>query len=99
MATHPNRSKSRSSKSNPTPAEIRAARMECDLEPKEAAALIHCTEDAWRIWESGERRMHPAFFELFKLKAVDCRYCLDTKEIEVRHNDEPPVIRSCPMCC
>jgi hypothetical protein len=35
-----------------------------------AAALIFCTRGAWDDWEGGQRRMHPAFWELWCAKAV-----------------------------
>lgn len=71
MVNHPNRSKGpRTGAETPTTAEIRAAREECNLTQSEAAELIHCTMRAWQQWESGERRMHPAFFELFEIKVT-----------------------------
>jgi putative transcriptional regulator len=52
----------------PTPAEIRKARDGAGLTQAEAAALINCSLRAWIKWESGERAMHPAFWELFLIK-------------------------------
>jgi putative transcriptional regulator len=74
MSNHPNRSKSNPSESrNPTPAEIRAAREAANLTQTEAAALVHSPCRSWQGWEAEEgtpihRRMHPAFWELFRLK-------------------------------
>ena len=69
MTTHPNRSKNRRGfKASPTKAEIRKARERADLDEAQAAAVIHCTQNGWIEWESGRRRMHPAFFELFVIK-------------------------------
>lgn len=51
--------------SNPSPAEIRAAREAAGLTQTQAAALIYCTLRGWQNWEGGLRPMHPAFFELF----------------------------------
>lgn len=68
MATHPNRSKNKSSKANPTPDEIWKAREKAGLTQTEAAAVIYCTLRGWQDWESGARRMHPAFFELFRIR-------------------------------
>lgn len=53
---------------NPIPAEVRAARKAAGLSQTAAAALIHCTLRGWQEWEYGNRRMHPAFWELFRLK-------------------------------
>lgn len=65
---HPNRSR-RSPARNPTPAEIRAAREAAGLTQTAAAALIYCSLRGWQQWEAGERSMHPAFWELWRLKA------------------------------
>lgn len=52
-----------------TPAEIKAARIAAGLTQLQAAARIHCGETTWQAWELGRSKMHPAFWELFKLKA------------------------------
>ncbi len=68
MPNHPNRSRGGSPSRNPTPAEIRAAREDVGLSQTEAAALLHTTCRTWQQWEAGDRRMHPAFWELFVIK-------------------------------
>ena len=70
MTNHPNRGQSGPA-STPTPAAIRAAREAAGLSQTAAAALIHSSLGAWQKWEAGERRMHPAFFELFLIKSVN----------------------------
>lgn len=67
---HPNRSKQRydAPDRNPSPDEIRGAREDSGLSQRDAAKLIYCTERAWQDWESEARRMHPAFWELFRIK-------------------------------
>lgn len=35
------------------------------------ADLVHTSRRSWQQWEAGERRMHPAFWELARLKATD----------------------------
>jgi DNA-binding transcriptional regulator YiaG len=68
MGNHPNRSKRNPGPgANPKPADIVRARGE--LTQREAAELIYASEGAWQNWEQGQRPMHPAFFELFLLKA------------------------------
>jgi DNA-binding transcriptional regulator YiaG len=54
---------------NPSPAAIREAREQADLTQTEAAALVHTTCRTWQQWEAGDRKMHPAFWELFQIKA------------------------------
>ena len=54
----------------PSPDLIRAARRNAGLTGAAAAALIHCSDRTWRKWESGERKMHAAFWELFQIKAT-----------------------------
>lgn len=69
MATHPNRSKKNPSAArNPKPDEIRAAREAAGLTQTEAAEVIYCTLRGWQEWEAGARRMHPAFWELWRIK-------------------------------
>ena len=38
------------------------------LSQTDAAVLVHASLGAWQKWEQGDRRMHPAFWELFQLK-------------------------------
>lgn len=74
MPNHPNRSRGSSPSRNPTPEEVRATREEAGLTQTAAAALIHCTLRGWQEWEAGNRRMHPAFWELFQIKLENrCR--------------------------
>ena len=72
MSNHPNRAKYPAS--NPSAAEIRAAREAAGLTQTQAAALVHATARNWQQWEQEEgsnaRRMHPGLWELFRLKAT-----------------------------
>lgn len=54
---------------SPSPAEIAQARAAAGLTQRQAAALVHGTEAAWRSWESGLRKMHPGLLELFRIKS------------------------------
>jgi hypothetical protein len=54
--------------SNPAPDEIRAARNALGITQEQAGAVIYCTGRAWRQYELGGRQMHPAFWELFRIK-------------------------------
>ena len=67
MTSHPNRSRSHAA-SNPLPYEIRAARKAAGFSQTAAARLIYCTLRAWQEWEAGNRRMHPALWELWLQK-------------------------------
>ena len=69
MTAHPNRSRVAGPASNPSPEQIRAARELAGLTQTAAACLLHSTCRVWQQWEAGDRRMHPAFWELFRLKA------------------------------
>jgi DNA-binding transcriptional regulator YiaG len=71
MTNHPNRSRARWPSANPTPAEIASARSAAGLTQEVAARLVHSAAVTWRQWESGLRRMHPAMWELFKIKSSD----------------------------
>jgi len=75
MANHPNRSRAAPSAArNPSPADIRAAREAAGLTQAQAAELVHTTPRNWQQWEQEEgtnrRPMHPAFWELFRLKTI-----------------------------
>lgn len=68
MTNHPNRVRGESPERSPTVEEIRAAREAAGLTQTAAGALVHTTCRTWQQWEAGDRRMHPAFFELFSIK-------------------------------
>ena len=68
MPNHPNRGP-KGPFSNPPPEAVRAARETAGLSQTEAGALLHTTCRTWQQWEAGDRRMHPAFWELFLLKS------------------------------
>lgn len=68
---HPNRSRNKAPHSSPLPERIRRERERRGLTQKEAADLIFCSLAAWQQWESGVRRMHPAFWALFQLKSTE----------------------------
>ncbi|ORJ49431.1 hypothetical protein B2M27_15615 (plasmid) [Kluyvera intermedia] len=54
---------------NPTPDEIREARLSAELTQATAAQLVYSSLNAWSQWERGERKMHPAIWELFQIKS------------------------------
>ncbi|HEX9391468.1 MAG TPA: helix-turn-helix domain-containing protein [Usitatibacteraceae bacterium] len=54
---------------SPAPPAIRAAREAAGLTQTAAAELIYSTLRTWQDWEKGVARMHPAFWELWRLKA------------------------------
>lgn len=49
------------------------------LTMRDAARLIYCTTRAWEDWETGRRRMHPAFFLLFRIR-IDSKGLLQPLE-------------------
>ena len=65
---HPNRSRSNPA-ANPTPEQVKADRQAAGLTQSQAAALIHVNLRTWQQWEGGERRMHPAFWQLYLIKS------------------------------
>ena len=69
MSNHPNRSKrAPAPHRSPVPAELVAARESVGLSQTAAAELILHTLRGWQEWEAGNRRMHPAFWELWRIK-------------------------------
>lgn len=65
---HPNRSRVLADSTSPDPVEIIALRKANDLTQTSAGALVHTTCRTWQQWEAGDRRIHPAFWELFRIK-------------------------------
>jgi len=60
---HANRSKkSHGDESNPRAEELVAFREKYNLTQTEAAKLAMSTMRTWQLWETGERRMHPAIW-------------------------------------
>jgi len=63
--------------SQPTPAQVIALRE--SIQSREGlgitaaqdycAAMLYTSRRAWQQWERGERKMHPAFWELARIKA------------------------------
>jgi len=53
----------------PKPHEIIEARKQSGLSVAKAARLVHVDPRTWRRWESGDRDMPEAAWELFKIKA------------------------------
>lgn len=68
MANHPNRSKVPGPDANPKPELIAQTRKRHGLGVDQAAPLVHASVQRWTRWESGERRMDAAVWELFLLK-------------------------------
>jgi hypothetical protein len=66
MTAHPNRSKSPAR--NPSPEELKESRHTAGLSQEAAANVVYYSAVAWKKCEAGERRMHPATWELFRLK-------------------------------
>jgi DNA-binding transcriptional regulator YiaG len=53
---------------SPTAAAVRAARKRAKLTQEEAGALVYSSRRTWQDWEAGVAQMHPALWELFRLK-------------------------------
>lgn len=53
---------------SPDPDEIRELRKSAGLTQEQAGELVHSSRRTWQDWEAGVANMHPALWELFKLK-------------------------------
>jgi len=74
---------------SPTPEEIKQYRTASGLTQTQAAELIYCSLGAFQKWEQGDRAMHPAFFELFKIK-IEGKYLPESMHRGLRcAKDEP----------
>ena len=82
---------------SPRPAEVRAAReaVQAALGIGITAAQdwcadkIHTKRRPWQQWESGDRAMHPAFWELFRSKTdyiIHAAACLDQGNLQAQQN-------------
>lgn len=69
MVNHPNRGP-KGPASNPAPEAIRAAREAAGMTQTEAALLVHASLRAWQQWESGDRRMNPGLWSLFRIRST-----------------------------
>lgn len=52
----------------PSASDVKEARIALGFSAKEAASIVYRTTRNWQQWESGERKMDPALWELFNLK-------------------------------
>jgi DNA-binding transcriptional regulator YiaG len=52
---------------NPTPSQVRAARIGAGLTQSQAASFIGAALRTWQDWESGARNMPPAKWILFTM--------------------------------
>jgi DNA-binding transcriptional regulator YiaG len=65
---HPNRKRGGESPCrSPHPEEIKSVRLALSLTQVQAAQSVCYSERGWQHCESGERRMHPAAWRLFKI--------------------------------
>jgi putative transcriptional regulator len=55
---------------SPTADQVRAARLSAGHSTAQAAALVHMDARSWRYYEQGARAMHPAMWELYRIKCV-----------------------------
>lgn len=85
MSNHPNRG-AKTEATNPTKEEVCAARAATGLSQTAAGALVHSSLRAWQDWESGERRMHPATWELFRIKAAELAKAVARKAAREQKN-------------
>lgn len=53
---------------NPTPELIKQTRKEANLTQTKAAELIYKQRRGWAQYEAGDRKMDPAYWELFLIK-------------------------------
>jgi hypothetical protein len=55
---------------SPTAEQVRAARLAAGQTVASAAALVYMDARSWRYYEAGEREMHPAMWELYRIKCA-----------------------------
>ena len=67
-STHATHAPSKSD--SPTPDEVRALRLAHKQTQAQAAELVHMRVRAWQKYEGGEAAMHPAVWELYRIKCA-----------------------------
>lgn len=72
---------------NPTPSMIAKAREKAGITQKRAGVVLHTTERTFQQWEYGERKMHPAFWELFLIKTNQLEL-LETADVGVENDHD-----------
>jgi len=55
---------------SPTAEQVRAARLAAGHSTEQAARLVHMDARSWRYYEAGQRAMHPAMWELYRIKCA-----------------------------
>lgn len=55
---------------SPTAEQVRAARLDAGHTTEQAARLVHMDARSWRYYETGGRTMHPAMWELYRIKCA-----------------------------
>jgi hypothetical protein len=56
--------------SSPTAEQVRSARLVAGHTTEQAAHLVHMDARSWRYYENGGRAMHPAVWELYRIKCA-----------------------------
>lgn len=82
------KSRRRASTKPPDAEEITRLRISLKLTQESAGAIVYATERAWQLWEAGDRRMHPATWELFKLKTEQTERPAQTDLSEIEELQE-----------
>lgn len=59
------------SMNNPTPDQIKAARLAAGLSQSQAAEIIKASPRSWENWEQGRVKMHPGLFDYFLIKTME----------------------------
>lgn len=54
----------------PKPGDIKAQRLAHGHTQAQAAELVYMPARTWQKWEAGDNRMHPAAWELYRLKCA-----------------------------
>lgn len=55
---------------SPTPEDVRALRLAHGHTQAQAAAMVHMKARAWQKYEGNEAAMHPAVWELYRIKCA-----------------------------
>lgn len=70
------------------PREISCLRKSLNITQAEAAKVVHVSKRTWQQWELGQRKMHPAFWELFEIKTKLKHTSIKMKKIYTEYSSK-----------
>ncbi len=94
---HPNRSKSAANPCrSPSGEEIALLRRMVGLTQEASATLVCYSRRGWQLCETGERRMHPAAWMLYRIRVEPILAAAEARAPDVILQESPPAAEESP---